>query len=110
MYVARGSMGTPSSGVWVFMNRRCRWASSRAKIASFGWISLSSHGEYQPTGLSSSGVWKMSSAQIICTHVVPVLDRVLITMSPSRNGKPSHRALSSSGETYLTVFPVTRRA
>jgi len=38
----------------------------------------------------------MSSAQIICTHVVPVLDRVLITMSSSRYGKPIHRALSSS--------------
>jgi hypothetical protein len=29
---------------------------------------------------------------------VPVLDRVLITMSPSRNGKPVHRALSSSAD------------
>jgi hypothetical protein len=35
---------------------------------------------------------------IICTHLVPVLDRVLITMSPSRNGKPIQRALSSSSE------------
>ena len=68
--------------------------------SSFGLVSLSSQGEYQPTGAASSGVWKMSSAQIICTQVVPVLDRVLMTMSPSRNGKPSHLALSSSGELY----------
>jgi hypothetical protein len=47
-------------------------------------------------GAGSRGCWKISSAQIICTHVVPVLDRVLITMSSSRYGKPIHRALSSS--------------
>ena len=37
-------------------------------------------------------------AQIICTQVVPLLERVLMTMSPDRNGKPIHRALSSSFE------------
>ncbi|MFG1882821.1 hypothetical protein [Micromonospora sp. NPDC049102] len=39
-----------------------------------------------------------SSAQIICIQVVPLLERVLITMSPARNGKPTQRALSSSSE------------
>jgi len=29
---------------------------------------------------------------------VPLFDRVLITMSPGRNGKPAHRPLSSSAE------------
>ena len=48
----------------------------------------------------SSGVWKTKRAQIICSHVVPVLDRALMTMSPSRNGNPIHRELSSSGEEY----------
>jgi hypothetical protein len=33
---------------------------------------------------------------------VPLLDRVLITMSPSRNANSSHRALSSSGDRYRT--------
>jgi hypothetical protein len=37
--------------------------------------------------------------------VVPLLDRVLITTSPGRNGKPCHRPLSSSGERYRTVTP-----
>ena len=37
----------------------------------------------------------MSSAQIICIHVVPLRDRALITMSPGRNSNPSQRALSS---------------
>jgi len=49
----------------------------------------------------------MSSAQIICTQVVPVFDRVLITMSPSRNGNPAHRALSSSGDWYRNGTAVT---
>src|SRR5215469_4627910 len=52
----------------------------------------------------------MSSAQIICTQVVPVLDRVLITMSPLRNGKPCQRALSSSAEVYRATSAGTRRA
>jgi hypothetical protein len=26
MYVTAGSLGIPSSGVWVLMNRRCLWA------------------------------------------------------------------------------------
>jgi hypothetical protein len=51
-----------------------------------------------PEESGSSGVWKISSAQIICIQVVPVLRRVLITMSPGRKRKPSHRPLSSSGD------------
>ena len=43
-------------------------------------------------------VWNTSRAQIICIHVVPLLERVLMTMSPSRNGKRVHRPLSSSGD------------
>jgi hypothetical protein len=36
----------------------------------------------------------MSSAHIICVHVVPHLGAVLMTMSPGRNSKASQRALS----------------
>jgi len=32
------------------------------------------------------------------SHVVPVLDRALMTMSPSQNGNSIQRELSSSGE------------
>ena len=60
-------------------------------------IWLSSHGESCQSGSGRSGVWKISSAQIICIQVVPVLRRVLITMSPGRKRKPSHRPLSSPG-------------
>jgi hypothetical protein len=35
-----------------------------------------------PSVAVNSGVWNTSRAQIICTHVVPLLERVLITMSP----------------------------
>ncbi len=98
MYVARVSSTIPSSGVCVLMNRRWRWAASRAYASSFGVISQSSHGDSSGSGRGRSGVWNTSSAAIICSHVVPLFDRVLITMSPSRNGNPSHRPLSSSAE------------
>jgi len=91
-------MGTPSSGVWVLMNRRWPWAASRANRLSRSWTSQSSHGESYASGAGSSGSWNTSRAQIICIHVVPLLERVLITMSPTRKGKPSQRALSSSGD------------
>ena len=58
----------------------------------------SSQGERCRSGAGSSGRWKISRAQIICSQVVPVRRRVLITMSPARNVKPSQRALSSSWE------------
>ena len=45
---------------------------------------MSIHGESCQSGAGSSGLWKISSAQIICIQVVPVLRRVLITMSPGR--------------------------
>jgi hypothetical protein len=69
------------------MNRRCRWAARRAYTSSRGATSQSSHGESVASGAGSSAVWKTSNAQTICIHVVPLLDRVLITMSPGRNGK-----------------------
>jgi len=47
-----------------------------------------------PGQAGRSGVWKMSRAQMICIQVVPLRDRVLITMSPGRNVNPSQRALS----------------
>ena len=97
-YVARGSIGTPSSGVWVLITRRCGCAASRATTSSRGSTSQSSHGDSSISGRGSSGVRRMSSRQIICTQVVPLFDRVLTTTSPARNGKPSHRALSSSGD------------
>lgn len=61
-------------------------------------ISQSSQGDSCDNGAGRSGVWKISSAQIICIHVVPLFDRVLMTMSPCRYGNPAHRALSSSAE------------
>jgi hypothetical protein len=94
--VARGSTGIPSSGVCDLMMRRCGWAASRANSSSRGTVCHSSQGDSSPSGAGSRGVWNTSSAQIICIQVVPLLDRVLITMSPSRNGNPDHRALSSS--------------
>jgi hypothetical protein len=39
----------------------------------------------------------MHMAQIISSQVVPLLDRLLITMSPGRNPDPSQRALSACG-------------
>ena len=88
----------PSSGVCVFTNRRCRCASSRATTSATGSTVWSTHGESCGSGAGSSGDWKTSSAQTICIQVVPLFDRVEMTMSPSRNGKPSQRALSSSSE------------
>src|ERR1700761_4993239 len=90
------------------MNRRCGCAASSAYTSFTGRTRWSSHGDSRPSGAGRSGVWKISSAQIICTQVVPVLDRVLITMSPSRNGKPSQRALSSSGDRYRNGGLATR--
>ncbi len=99
-YVARGSSGMPSSGVWVLTKRRWVCASSRARTSSIGRVVQSSHGDRSAIGAGSSGVPKIRSAQIICVHVVPCLVRVLITMSPSRKANPSHRPLSSSDERY----------
>ncbi len=90
----------PSSGVWLLMKRRCRWAASRAYTVSAGSTSQSSQGDSSASGAGNSGVRSTSSAQIICIQVVPLLERVLITMSPGRRGKSRHRALSSSGERY----------
>jgi hypothetical protein len=96
--VARGSIGTPSSGVWVLMKRRWSWAARSARTSPIGRTSQSSHGDSSGSGAGRSGVWNTSRAQIICIHVVPLFERVLITMSPSRKAKPSQRALSSSAD------------
>ena len=57
---------------------------------------MSSHGEIRSSERSNVVVWKTSSAQIICVHVVPHLGGVLMTMSSGRNAKPSQRALSKT--------------
>jgi hypothetical protein len=80
------------------MNRRCSCAARRAYTSSRGTINQSSHGDDSASGAGRSGVRRISKAQIICIHVVPLFERVLMTMSPSRNGKSSQRALSSSSE------------
>ncbi len=61
-------------------------------------VCMSNHGERTPSGCDNSGVWKISSAQIICVHVVPHLGGVLMTMSPGRCANPSQRALSYSSD------------
>ena len=65
---------------------------------SRGVPSQSSQGDSRASGSGQLGRWKMSRAQIIWTQVVPLFERVLMTMSPSRKGKPIQRPLSSSGE------------
>ncbi len=96
--MARGSSGSPSSGVWVLTNRRWPWTSSLATTSSRGSPTQSSHGDRSDSGAGRSASRNTSRAQIICTHVVPCFDRVLMTMSLSRNGNPTHRPLSSSEE------------
>ena len=49
------SMGIPSSGVWVLMNLRCRWAASWAYTVSRGVISQSSHGDSRESGSGQLG-------------------------------------------------------
>ncbi len=95
-YVARGSMTTPSSGVWVLTTRRPGWASRRENSTSSGSVSQSTHGESSPRGAGSAGEPCTNERQICCTQVVPLLERVLTTTSPSRNGNRRHRSLSSS--------------
>jgi hypothetical protein len=55
----------------------------------------SSQGDTWSRGWESSGVWKMSRAQIICIQVVPHFGGVEIMMSPSRRGKWFQRAVSA---------------
>src|SRR6476660_786867 len=89
------------------MKRRCVWASSRATTSSRGSTVQSSHGERSAIGAGRSGVPKTSSATMLCIHVVPCFVRVLITTSPSRSAKPSHRPLSSSDDVYRYGGAVT---
>ena len=96
MYVIDGSLAMPSSGVWVLMNRRCVWASSSANTSVRARVTMSIHGESVSNGSGSSGSCKMSSAQIICVHVVPHFGGVLMMMSPGRSSKPSQRLLSNT--------------
>jgi len=84
--------------VLFLINRRCVCAASRSRTVSSGITSQSSQGDRWASGAGGLGVWKTSRAQIICIHVERLFERVLMTMSPSRNGKPSQRALSSSDE------------
>ena len=94
MYVTAGSLGIPSSGVWVLMNRRCVWASRSANTSVRARVTMSIHGESVSSGSGSSGSCSMSMAQIICVHVVPHFGGVLMMMSPGRSSKPSQRLLS----------------
>ena len=89
------------------MNRRLVRPSRSAKSSSFGSTSQSSHGDSSPSGRGRSGESKISSAQIIWTHVVPDFDRALMTMSSARKSKSSQRALSSSPERYRTGWLAT---
>jgi hypothetical protein len=59
-------------------------------------VSMSSQGEIRSSERSNVVVWKTSSAQIICIHVVPHLGGVLMMTSSGRKTKPSHRALSKT--------------
>ena len=94
MYVTAGSLGIPSSGVWVLMNRRCVWASRSANTSVRARVTMSIHGESVSNGSGSSGSCSTSRAQIICVHVVPHFGGVLMMMSPGRSSKPSQRLLS----------------
>ena len=94
MYVTAGSLGIPSSGVWVLMNRRCVWASRSANTSVRARVTMSIHGESVSSGSGSSGSCSMSRAQIICVHVVPHFGGVLMMMSPGRSSKPPQRLLS----------------
>ena len=94
MYVTVGSLGIPSSGVWVLMKRRCVCASRSANTSVRERVTMSIHGESVSNGSGSSGSCRISSAQIICVHVVPHFGGVLMMMSPGRSSKPSQRLLS----------------
>jgi hypothetical protein len=48
---------------------------------------MSIHGESVSNGSGSSGSCRMSSAQIICVHVVPHFGGVLMMMSPGAKGR-----------------------
>ena len=76
------------------MNRRWVCASRSAKTSPRARVRMSSHGDSFDNGPGRSGVWKMSSAVIICVQVVPHFGGVLITMSSDRSRNPSHRPLS----------------
>ena len=84
----------PSSGVCVLMNRRWVCDASNSNTLSTFSVWMSTQGDNRVSGAGSSGVWKTSSAHCICIHVVPHFDGVEMTMSSSRNSKPSHRRLS----------------
>ena len=86
------------SGVWVLMTRRCVCCASRANTLSRGSTRWSTHGDSSASGAGGSGSWWINRSRIVCTQVVPCLDRVLTTVSPSRKAKPSQRPLSSSAE------------
>ena len=57
-------------------------------------VTMSIHGESVSSGSGSWGSCRISSAQIICVHVVPHFGGVAMMMSPGRSSKPSQRLLS----------------
>ena len=56
---------------------------------------MSSHGEISVIGRPRSVRPSTSIPTMFCIHVVPHLAGVAMTMSSSRNTKPSQRALSA---------------
>ena len=64
-----------------------------------GIVSQSTHGDSSPSGAGRDGVPCTRTRHTCCIQVVPLLDRVLTTTSPVRNGKRRQRSLSSSSET-----------
>jgi hypothetical protein len=76
------------------MNLRCGWAANAANTFAIVSVWMSSQGDSSVRGRGRRVSPKISSAQIICIQVVPHFEGVEITMSPTRNSKPSHRPLS----------------
>src|SRR3954452_13341981 len=76
------------------MNRRWFWAVRAANTSMRARVTMSTHGDSVSKGSGSSASWRISSAQIICVHVVPHFGGVLMMTSPRRNSKPCQRLLS----------------
>ena len=55
---------------------------------------MSSHGEIVLIG-GSSVLWRSTSATIVCIHVVPHFEGVVMITSSSRSAKRSQRELSA---------------
>jgi len=79
------------------MIRRCCWASNEATTDASVLFCMSNQGEICSSRRSKVTEFSTSIAHSVCIHVVPHFGGVLITMSPSRNRNPAHRALSYTG-------------